>query len=1206
VTFNDVLSQTLVMLQQHGRVSYRALKRQFTIDDSFLEDLKYELIEVQRCAVDQDGLMLVWTGDAGAAAAPMPASVPATPASPVIGHTRALLAYTPPHLAEKILTSRSALEGERKLVTVVFADIVGFTALARQLDPEVVHEIMNHCFGLITAEVHRFEGTINQYTGDGVMALFGAPIAHEDSPRRAVHAALGIQRALQDFGHILQAQRGFRLPMRIGINTGLVVVGKIGDDLRMDYTALGDTTNLAARLQQLAHPGTVVISEATHRLVAGYFETQDLGAHVIKGHPEPVRVVEVLRARGQRTRLDVAAEHGLTPLVGRDRELATLLDRFQQSQAGHGQVVAITGEAGIGKSRLVLEFRRALAQAGAAVTWLEGRCLAFGQTIPFLPIVEQLRANFGIEEADGEPEIIAKVEQGMRRMGGLEASIPAIRYLLSVAPGDETLAAMEPITRRKQLFDAVLALTLRGAQLRPLVLIYEDLHWIDTSTEAFLSTLLDAVAGVSLVLLVTYRVDYTPPFGTRSFHTTLTLPSLADAETLTLASRLLGTADFPDALKAALLEKAEGVPLFVEEVVKTLLDVGVLQRNHEGYRIARSFAEVHVPDTIQGIIMARLDRLGGAGKRTVQLASVIGRQFQVRLLERLVDVTERLDELLAELQALEIIYQRGLLPEPAYAFKHAMVQDVAYNSLLVRRRKELHRAVGDAIEEFYPERLAEHCEELAHHFTQGEAWPKAMTYSTLAGDRAADAFANVEAKTHYGQALQAAEHLTPPADPGVVACLHAKHATILEPLGEYEEAIAAYQHALRLIRQGGDRQGEIDILVGLSGVYNSAHREEPATLYSTQALALARESNDRTRVAVCLIQRAAIRSVASGQIVEATPEAEEALRLARDIGEPKALTRTLVFLGSLLQWRAEFDRSLRYLHEGVELAQHTHAGPLLGNASFCIGNASAAQGAYEEALQWYQKLSDYASAARDTFWLARLPNTIGGVHLELFDSAEALRLNLEGAEIAQQCSSWPEPRGHCWVKAGLAYLHQGEHGPAEACFRRAEDLLEADVWMRWRWHMALLRARGELALAQSRPADAWTYAMQSLALATQSQSRKHIVRAQLLQGEVLLVHGQLEEAAHTLVAAVRLAEQIGTPREIWLGQATLGNVLRLLGQEQEAEAHLTQATQTIEGIATNLRTLSLRRSLLGAAPVVELYATLGRRLPSAILKDEEG
>ena len=311
-------------------------------------------------------------------------------------------------------------------------------------------------------------------------------LAHEDSPRRAVHAALGIQRAIRDVAQALQAERGLSLQMRIGVNTGLVVVGKIGDDLRMDYTAVGDTTNLAARLQQMAQPGSVVISAATHQQVAGFFETRDLGEMPVKGRA-PVRAFEVLRPRGRRTRFDVAVERGLTPLVGRERELATLRERFSEVKAGRGQVVGIAGEAGMGKSRLVLEFRRALAQAGEAVTWLEGHCISFGQASPFLPLIEQLRENFQIDEFDGEPEIIAKVEQGMRRMGELEAHIPAIRYLLSVDPGDPALAAMEGAARRRQLFAALRALSIRGAQLRPLVLVVEDLHWIDTSSEEFLN-----------------------------------------------------------------------------------------------------------------------------------------------------------------------------------------------------------------------------------------------------------------------------------------------------------------------------------------------------------------------------------------------------------------------------------------------------------------------------------------------------------------------------------------------------------------------------------------------------------------------------------------------------------------------------------------------------------------------------------------------
>src|SRR5262244_406521 len=446
--FYTVLDEVLELLQRHKRVTYRALKRQFGLDDAYLEDLKAEIIEARQLAVDQDGTMLVWSGDVAEPPpqAPKPASI----------QNRTPLTYTPRHLAEKILTSRSALEGERKQVTVLFADVAGFTTLAEQLDPEVVHDIINRCFEGITAEVHRFEGTINQYTGDGVMALFGAPLAHEDSPRRAVHAALGIQWAIRDVAQALQAERGLSLEMRMGINTGLVVVGKIGDDLRMDYTAVGDTTNLAARLQQIAQPGSVVISAATHQPVAGFFETRDLGEIPVKGRA-PVHAFEVLRPRGRRTRFDVAVERGLTPLVGRERELATLHERFSEVKAGRGQVVGIAGEAGIGKSRLVLEFRRALAQAGEEVTWLEGHCISFGQSIPFLPLIDQLRENFRIEEFDGEPEIIAKVEHGMRRMGELEAHIPLIRYLLAVDPGDLVVASMEASARRKKIFDALRA-----------------------------------------------------------------------------------------------------------------------------------------------------------------------------------------------------------------------------------------------------------------------------------------------------------------------------------------------------------------------------------------------------------------------------------------------------------------------------------------------------------------------------------------------------------------------------------------------------------------------------------------------------------------------------------------------------------------------------------------------------------------------------
>ena len=1126
---------------------------------------------------------------------PPPLEAPAARSSGLADRQSRLVPYTPKHLADKILKGRSALKGERRQVTVLFADVVGFTSLAEQRDPEEVHELMDRCFAVITADVHRFEGTINQYTGDGVMALFGAPIAHEDGPRRAVHAALGIQRALREYSTELQQRRGLSLQMRVGINTGPVVVGRIGDDLRMDYTAVGDTTNLAARLQQIARPGSVLVSEATHKQIAGYFETLELGELAVKGHA-PVEAFEVLRARGRRARLDVAAERGLTPLVGREHELETLDDLFRELKAGRGQVVSVAGEAGIGKSRLLLEFRRRLARAGEQAIWLEGRCVSFGQSIPFLPVIDQFRESFGIEEFDGEPEIIAKVEHGLRRMGQLEEHIPYVRYLLAVDPGDPTISAMEPSARRKRLLEACRAVALRGASIRPILFVFEDLHWVDTSTEEFLTFLTDSVAGAPIMLLLTYRLGYTPPFGSRSFCTTLTLRSLSEAETLAMAGRVLGTEQFPLELKGALMEKAEGVPLFVEEVTKTLIDLGVLRRENGGYRMVKGIREVHVPDTIQAIIMARLDRLGEGGKRTVQLASVIGRQFLRRLLERISELPGQLEGLLAELKALEIIYEQGLLPEPAYIFKHAVIQDVAYNSLLMHRRKELHRAVGRAIEELYPDRLAEHYEELAHHFAQGEEWGKAVTYSLVAGDRAAHTFANQEARRHYARALEVAEQDATGVEPGVLATLQAKHASVLTILAEYDAAVAAYQRALDLVRRAGDRKREIEMLVALSGVYNWAHQIGPARQSVNEALAIAREIGDRASEAGCLGMRAET-AVADGTLIPATADIEEALRLSHEIGEPRLRAQTLTFAGRVLQFRGQFDRAITYLKEGAELARQEHSGFSMGLALYVLGHAHLAKGEYEDALRWYQELGAYAEAAGDKLYMVRVPNCLAGVYLDVYDLRAAIRLNEEGDDVAKRLWQWPEPRGHSLVKLGLAHLYQDDHERARNALERARELLELETWGRFTWEIPFLRARGELELAEDRPEDAWRYATESLTMASQCGRPKHMARAQWLQAESLAACGRLEDALEPLRASVHLAETLGTPRELWMGKKGLGRLFVRLGRDRDAERQYIEAAQAIEGIAAKFTTPDLRRSFLSADQVQDVYRALGRRPP---------
>jgi class 3 adenylate cyclase/tetratricopeptide (TPR) repeat protein len=1102
----------------------------------------------------------------------IPAPVVAAP-----GPTRAVEptrpgAYTPKHLAEKILKARSALEGERRQVSVLFADLAGFTTLAERRDPEEVHQIIDRCFELITAEVHRFEGTINQYTGDGVMALFGAPIAHEDSPRRAVHAALGIQQALARASEELEASRGVRLGLRIGVNTGPVVVGRIGDDLRMDYTAVGDTTNLAARIQQMARPGGVLVSETTYRLIRDFFEARDLGEVPVKGRA-PIRVFEVIRHRGRRARLDAAVERGLNRLVGRDREMGILRDLYRQASAGRGQVAFITGDAGMGKSRLVLELRRALAEAGERVTWLEGRCIAFGQSTPFLPLVDQLRENFGIGEFDGEPEIIAKVEQAMRRMGELDAHIPYIRYLLTVDPGEPGILAMDAAARRRRVFEAARALSIRGALRRPLVLVFEDLHWVDASTEEYLASLMDSVAGVPLMLILTHRIGYAPPFGSRSFYTTVTLQSLSEGEALAIAGQILGSEQYPRELRDALLQKAEGVPLFVEEVTRTLLELGVLQRDNGSYRMVKGIAEVSVPDTIQDIIMARLDRLGDDGKRTVQFAAVIGRQFVRRLLERIADLKDRLGALLEQLTAVEIIYEQPLLAEPAYVFKHAVIQDVAYNSLLVQRRKELHRAVGVAIEELYADRLAEHAEELAHHFVQAEAWPKAFEYLLRSGDRAKDAYANRAAVEFYGRALEAARRMTPPADVGLLMRLHQRRAQVLVSLARYGEAIADCERMLELARGIGDRHGEGEALVEaalahwLTFTWEGAGRTQR---YAEEALALARETGDQLVLARSLTYLGLVDQI-HGRLVDGDRKLAQSLRISEPAGFKGVTAQNRIWLGAHANWRGEFRAAIDLSRRGAREAAESHDGfqELMALAFECLALASI--GEYAAARAVIETGLAKAKASETGFITGRLTNSLGWLHQEIGDFRRAVELDRESEDIGRRIKN-PNVEISATINRAFDHLNLGEPERALALLEETLERVEKFAFgaHRWRWSIHLRVYLGDALLAAGRPEAALAAVERALGEAQATGSRKYLGRCHTLRGQIALGARDFAVATRELGEAVRVAQAIEYRPLLWQAAHLLARAHAGADQPDSAAGAGRLALDALDAVAARI------------------------------------
>jgi class 3 adenylate cyclase/tetratricopeptide (TPR) repeat protein len=666
-------------------------------------------------------------------------------------------AYTPAHLAERILKDRSALAGERKQVTVLFADASGFTSMSEQLDPEDVHEIINRAFELMLAEIHRYEGTVNQFLGDGLMALFGAPIAHEDHARRAAHAALGVRGALARYRQDLLAARGIDFRVRLGLNTGLVVVGAIGDNLRMDYTAVGDTTNTAARMLDLAEPGQIAVAEATERLIGAYFEMRQLGTFTVKNRAQPLAAYELGPARARVSRLAARAVQGLSPFVGRGDALATLERASSSARAGRGQAVFVVGDAGIGKSRLLLEFRERVTRE---VTWLEGDCISFGQATPFFPVIELLKQEFDIDDRDGEPEVVAKIESGVAALGDeARELLPYVRYLLSADPGDPAVGSMDPGTRRARIVDALRRLTGAAARHRPVVFTIEDAHWMDSASEEFLKSLAESLPGMAVLLVVTYRPLYEPPFGDRTYYWRVPLQPVDEAGAVRIVRSALGVDDLPWDLTSLIARKAEGNPFFLEEIGRTLVETGAVRVEAGRLVTTRAASAIAVPDTVQDLIAARLDRLGEPQKRTVQTASVIGREFGLDLLRRVSDVQEQLERALGDLQRIELIYEKAGYGNAEYVFRHALTQDVAYTSLLQAERKRLHTLIGSAIEEVYAGRLDEHAEELVHHFTRGEVSERVARYARDAGDRAAALCADDRAVELYDLALGALARL---------------------------------------------------------------------------------------------------------------------------------------------------------------------------------------------------------------------------------------------------------------------------------------------------------------------------------------------------------------------------------------------------------------------------------------------------------------
>src|SRR5262245_19326859 len=751
--------------------------------------------------------------------------------------------YTPKHLAEKIVTSKAALEGERKQVTVLFADLKGSMELLADRDPEEARKILDPVLERMMEAVHRYEGTVNQVMGDGIMALFGAPVAHEDHAVRACYAALRMHRVVAGYAGELRRRQGLDVQIRVGLNSGEVVVRSIGSDLHMDYTAVGQTTHLAARMEQLARPGTTLLTGDTLRLAEGYVEVKTLGPTPVKGLANPVAVYEVTGAGHARTRFEATVRRGLTQFVGRDAELEQLHRARQLAITGHGQVVAVIGEAGVGKSRLVYEFTHSHRLQGWLV--LEAASVSYGKTTSYLPVIDLLQGYFKIQDRDDPREIRERVTGKLLALDrALEPTLPALLALLDVPVADAAWRALEPAGRRQRTLDAVKRLLLREAREQPLVVILEDLHWIDGETQALLDSLVESLGSSHMLLLVNYRPEYQHAWSSKTFYSQQRLDALPAQSAAELLEALLGEDPGLTPLKHLLVRR--GNPFFLEETVRTLLETKALVGERGRYRLTQPVQAIQAPATVQAMLAARIDRLGPEDKRLLQTASVVGKDVPLALLEAIADLpTEPLRSGLERLQAGEFLYGIGLFPDPEYSFKHALTHEVTYGTVLQDRRRELHGRIVVAIETLYHDRLDEQIERLAHHAVRGDLREKVLHYLRQAGLKAAGRSALKEARTWFEQALGVLQQL-PESQPLLEQGLeiHLELRPVLVQLGEVRPARERLREAEALADRLNDDGWRGRVWAFMSNTHSLLGELDEAVAAGSRALEIARSLAD--------------------------------------------------------------------------------------------------------------------------------------------------------------------------------------------------------------------------------------------------------------------------------------------------------------------------------------------------------------------------
>jgi class 3 adenylate cyclase/tetratricopeptide (TPR) repeat protein len=1079
MTFEEVVDQATAMLQRRGRVAYGLLKRHFNLDDDALQDLKEELIYGQQLAADEDSLVLVWTGATGPPST-QSLSAPASESQPA---------------AARIMPARAEPRppgAERRQLTVMFCDLVDSTPLSEQLDPEELRDVVQAYQHTCAEVVQRFEGHIAQLLGDALLVYFGWPQAHEDDAQRAVRTGLGMLQAMQTLNTRLQEEKGIRLAIRVGLHTGLVVVGEMGGGGYQEQLALGETPNIASRVQGIAAPDTVTISGATYRLIEGYFTFQTLGEQTLRGMAQPVPVYRVLGVSGAQSRFDIATSAELTPLVGREEKIGMLRARWAQSKDGVGQALLLSGEAGIGKSRLVQVLKDHAAEEPHIL--LECRSSPYYQNTALFPVRELFQQILQRQPEDSPETVLGELERMLRQHRlSLEETVPLLAGLLSLPVSEDRYPPLQltPQRQRQKTLETIVAIVFGLSGHRPVLFILEDLHWTDPTTVELLDLLIAGVPTAALMLLLTCRPGFEPTWRLHTSLTSIALGRLPRLQTETMVKRVVGRRTLPSEVMQHLVQKTDGVPLYVEEMTKAILESGVLQKDDRNYTLTGSLASLGVPTTLQDSLMARLDRLSTA-KSVAQHAAVIGRHFTYALLQAVSELDDAtLQRELRRLVEAGLLYQQGLPPSATYTFKHSLIQEIGYQSLLRRVRQQYHQRITRALKDRFPKTVETQPELIAYHLTEAGLGQNAVEYWIAAAHRALPQAAWQEASSFIerGLAARPEQAETPQALAHTVDLYRLKYLAQY-PLGNTRSLIATLEKSERFALKLDDSIRLSTVLSSQTYLLASNGEVDAAIAVGQRNVELISPDDDLQRyiAAKCMLGRALY---AAGRYTEAIHHITEAMEVCGDDIErgkrvDNLLNQTVstrVWLVLLHAERGEFEQGLRLGHEALQLAQGVQGGDheRLWVRS-AIGRLRVVRGDFEAAIQTLEPV--VLVSERDfPVYIPRVVSSLG---------------------IAYAASGS--------IEKGLRLLHRAEEKARSMSFRFGYALVLAQL--------------AEVLLMADNVGEARTQAMQALAIAQEVGERGNAGWAAYTIGDVAARNGRHEDAASSYHRSLEIAESL--------------------------------------------------------------------------------